>query len=210
LIVAPECEGWPADIAGVFVCHSWNATEERRELRLIYIPSEPDVPLISIIPLNYTTLAEALEAWRVETIRDVHGLDVEATEELLARSRAAVTRVIGLVLYLCAENAELRALDDPGRPVRQVADRGLSERHREILVGYRTGPLLAQRRRSAAAVGTGRSVEPHLRRAHWHHYWVGAVDEGDRRLELSWINPTLVGGSPVRARVRDVGTATGA
>lgn len=92
----------------------------------------------------------------------------------------------------------------------QAADRGLCERHREILVGYRTGPLLAQRRRSAGPVRTGRSVEPHLRWAHWHHYWVGIVDEGDRRLELRWINPTLAGGSPVRARVRDVVTATGA
>ena len=39
------------------------------------------------------------------------------------------------------------------------------------------------------AVGTGRSVRPHVRRAHWHHYWVG---EGRTRLEVRWIEPTFV------------------
>jgi hypothetical protein len=28
-----------------------------------------------------------------------------------------------------------------------------------------------------------------VRRAHWHHYWVG---EGRNRLEVRWIEPTLV------------------
>ena len=211
LIVAPEFEEWPREIAGAFVCHSWNAIKERRELRVIYIPNAPDTLLISIIPLNCSTLAEALEAWRIETVEDApeDGADVEATEELLARSRQAVSRVIGLVLYLCAENAELRALDDPGRPIRQTSAAPVAQRPREILVGYRTGPLLARRRTGTTASGTGRGVEPHLRRAHWHHYWVGAAEESERHLELRWLNPTLVGGRPIRPRVRDVGTALG-
>ena len=35
----------------------------------------------------------------------------------------------------------------------------------------------------------GRTVRPHVRRAHWHHYWVG---EGRTRLEVRWIEPTFV------------------
>lgn len=37
--------------------------------------------------------------------------------------------------------------------------------------------------------GSSHSVRPHVRRAHWHHYWVG---EGHTRLEVRWIEPTLV------------------
>lgn len=37
--------------------------------------------------------------------------------------------------------------------------------------------------------GSSHSVRPHVRRAHWHHYWVG---EGRTRLEVRWIEPTLV------------------
>lgn len=41
----------------------------------------------------------------------------------------------------------------------------------------------------STATGTGRTVRPHVRRAHWHHYWVG---EGQTRLEVRWIEPTFV------------------
>lgn len=41
----------------------------------------------------------------------------------------------------------------------------------------------------STATGTGRTVRPHVRRAHWHHYWVG---EGRTRLEVRWIEPTFV------------------
>lgn len=41
----------------------------------------------------------------------------------------------------------------------------------------------------STAIGTGRTVRPHVRRAHWHHYWVG---EGRTRLEVRWIEPTFV------------------
>ena len=41
----------------------------------------------------------------------------------------------------------------------------------------------------STAAGTGRTVRPHVRRTHWHHYWVG---EGRTRLEVRWIEPTFV------------------
>ena len=33
---------------------------------------------------------------------------------------------------------------------------------------------------------------PHIRRAHWHHYWVGNKDSIDRHLELRWIEPMII------------------
>lgn len=33
------------------------------------------------------------------------------------------------------------------------------------------------------------TVRPHVRRAHWHHYWVG---KGRTTLEVRWIEPVLV------------------
>ena len=43
---------------------------------------------------------------------------------------------------------------------------------------------------------TGKSKAPHSRRGHWHHYWVGKKDSGERRLILKWIAPTFVNGTP--------------
>lgn len=64
-------------------------------------------------------------------------------------------------------------------------------------VGYVIGKSFEQQMRSANATcaesfshcGSSHSVRPHVRRAHWHHYWVG---EGRNRLEVRWIEPTLV------------------
>lgn len=35
---------------------------------------------------------------------------------------------------------------------------------------------------------------PHVRKAHWHHYWTGARSSLDRTLILKWIAPTYVNG----------------
>ena len=31
----------------------------------------------------------------------------------------------------------------------------------------------------------------HVRRAHWHHYWIGKQD-GERRLVLKWVAPSYI------------------
>ena len=55
---------------------------------------------------------------------------------------------------------------------------------------------------------TGRTVRPHLRRAHWHTYWTGARSEPSP--EVRWIHPVTVHGdkaSAERATVIDVDPA---
>lgn len=77
-------------------------------------------------------------------------------------------------------------------------------------VGYRVGALLrkgaAARYRSSAADGeSGRTVIPHLRRAHWHHYWTGPKSDPEKReLVVRWIHPVLVGGKETIPTVRPV------
>ena len=202
-IVAPGCDGWPDTYDGFFAMVSWNADLSRRELRLVFLPSQPDVPQISIIPLNFETLGDALGAWYKETL-DLDLEDPLASAGAIKKGQDAAAKVIGFVLYLCAENAEFRPVDDTHRPVRQPEHPAIRHRPRQIDVGYRVGPLLARQRQAAAATGHGAGVSPHLRRAHWHHYWTRPDPEGDKVLELRWLQPTLVLGRPSTPRVRDL------
>lgn len=39
---------------------------------------------------------------------------------------------------------------------------------------------------------TGKEMPPHLRRAHWHHYWVGAKNDPNRHMILKWLDPIFV------------------
>lgn len=41
---------------------------------------------------------------------------------------------------------------------------------------------------NSTRTGTGASKKPHVRKGHWHHYWVGKRNSPNRRLILKWIN----------------------
>ena len=61
--------------------------------------------------------------------------------------------------------------------------------------GFRLGAALrvaAAEHASASGDGTGHRVAPHLRRAHWHHFWAGSESRDDRHLRLHWVSPIRV------------------
>lgn len=41
-------------------------------------------------------------------------------------------------------------------------------------------------------IGEGKSKAPHIRRAHWHHYWKGKRNGEKRELIMRWIEPTFI------------------
>ena len=65
-------------------------------------------------------------------------------------------------------------------------------------VGYRLGAALRQalsehHPEECASTGTHGSPRPHVRRAHWHTFWVGHRDLPEsRRAILRWLHPILV------------------
>ena len=101
--------------------------------------------------------------------------------------------------YLASKNAEIKEVKIPKekRPV-LVSKPGATPKKVNVKtynVGFVIGKSFEMQLVSGAeyqkstATGTGRTVRPHVRRAHWHHYWVG---EGRTRLEVRWIEPTFV------------------
>lgn len=62
-------------------------------------------------------------------------------------------------------------------------------------VGVRFATALRKSYQQAGhATGTSRKKRPHVRRAHWHGYWVGPRNDPEKRhLELRWLPPILVG-----------------
>lgn len=103
-----------------------------------------------------------------------------------------INLVANAVAYLCSKNADIVPSYKP------TVKRANPKKKRSLAtwsdVGYRIGADLRayKRAKSGRSEWQGGSVRPHMRRAHWHHYWTGPRD-GDRELELRWIAPTLVG-----------------
>ena len=140
---------------------------------------------------------------------------------LLAHRKSFVERVVSLLLYLCSTNAEIRdpkaSSRAPGLAKSHIDRHGRSRWYaaRDATIwetGTRLGAALdaaKARSTSKTSAPTGRTVRPHVRRAHWHHVWIGPRDEPEKRKrELKWWNPILVnfgdGEEPDAATIRTV------
>lgn len=60
-------------------------------------------------------------------------------------------------------------------------------------VGLRIGAAFVLAKKSSSGSGgdgSSSSVRPHIRRAHWHSFWVG--QRGEQTISLRWLPPILV------------------
>jgi hypothetical protein len=108
--------------------------------------------------------------------------------------RPMLRRIISVLLYLCATNADLRPL--PAAATRRAVQgtRMAAKPPRAFQVGYVVGAgLRAWRRRQAAGTRADELPtslrRPHIRRAHPHLYWTG---EGRKIPRVRWLFPIRV------------------
>lgn len=160
------------------------------------------------VPLGAESVSDA--AARVVSEDAEAGWGEGAGADVLA---GCVGQAMALLLYVCAENADVRVAYAPPaggrgrRPGRRTCPDTIHE------VGAQVGRALGESRRAHVASrgdATGRTVAPHVRAAHWQHYWVGPRKgrtdgrHGDR-LVLRWVAPTLVGTGDVTETVHEAG-----
>lgn len=115
--------------------------------------------------------------------------------------------LVSLVLYICSVTADFSHYT-LGRPAPVPTRRGPRifppEKPVIIPTGAETGALLRASRGGSRQYSQnlpgGKRVAPHIRRAHWHSYWVGKP----RRPEIRWMRPILVNTDVAKARVRQV------
>ena len=104
------------------------------------------------------------------------------------------------VLYLCSENAEIEQDPVNRQMYRHPTPGFVKNKPREVLLleaGKKTGALIhafKQKKRGNDSAGSGIPVKksPHVRRAHWHHYWVGKMNTDQRRLVVKWVAPAYI------------------
>ncbi len=86
----------------------------------------------------------------------------------------------------------------PANRVRMSGQVDIAKETRIWTVGERIGASIRKYHNEQAqqskgeAIGTHASPRPHMRRAHWHHFWTGPKT-GERKLILRWLPPIPVG-----------------
>ena len=205
-IEAPPNGLWPNELAGAFVHLEYDTLSGARELR-IYGDPVGDIG-DTVIPLHIhgnstveemlaTTLRVAEETARSFNV-DVDTFQLPGSfsqhQDLLDQIKTWITPIVSCIMYLCTNDADIieaTTVHQKNRTQNPLA------RARQKDVGFRIGAALrSTKTRSQDAAPhepTGRHVTPHLRRAHWHHFWTGSLkDPSQRELIVKWIPPVPV------------------
>lgn len=205
----PEPE-YESDIelpAGFFVYIEHDVNTGRKELRIYYITHSGNPMtqyIIHLIPggtINDGIDAAIKEIRRQQRQNFIFSQAANIGAEFLEKSRELTIQAVQYVLYICAENADIQENESQAKIYRKP-DRTL-DRLREIRkwdVGVKTGIILraAEKHRTEKEKSNPTKEyeprqyknRPHIRRAHWHHFWTGSGD--DKKLILRWINSTIV------------------
>lgn len=194
------------------------------ELRLLLDFGDGQLSFTMPFDLTHLTLSSSLRASRDRLVQMLRGVAESADIESISRAdlleySSRITPLVSSVLYLCSENADIRSQADgsavPKQPSPRRTRKGVrffpAQQPTEWDVGYRIGEALQHLRTASrtAECDAGeihsRQISPHIRRAHWHSYWVGPLREADeRRVTVKWIPPVAVNVSadPPRPVVR--------
>lgn len=180
---------------GFFAWMEYDVPSRTPELRLLYLMQD-GVTVSSPVILSGGTLMDSTEALiesarkRAEQVPDMLMPEVDCWPE-----EPDLVASINMVLYLCSTEPDIPA-EGELRQRRTYNPDGAPKRAATLDVGTRIGAAL---RKAAAVQSTEHSgvssghasPVPHIRRAHWHHFWAGPRD-GDRSLVVHWLPPIPV------------------
>ncbi len=132
------------------------------------------------------------------------GVAYVMSDDVRAIQEHMVSAMLSLLLYLCSEQPDI----DSWAP-KQPAFKYMGSKRRWLAakvvqqwdVGLRLGAALKDARdrseRIEASSDGDISVRPHVRRAHWHSFWVGK--RGEQTISLRWLPPIPVNISTTEA-----------
>lgn len=195
---------------GFFAHLEIGGDSDRSELRFLLDHERGLLPLA--LHLDCASLGEALSgfvahanAHLAQNSPGFRGFGPEVVQQISAEVAGPLLSVL---LYLCAGEPELRATRQPGRMPgfpRAKRDRNgrpympAAKRPEVYETAFRLGAAI---RDAEASPHGGGTVRGHIRRAHWHSYWLGRGE--DKRRELRWLHPVAVNLGTDRPTVRHV------
>lgn len=113
--------------------------------------------------------------------------------------------ILQSLLYLCSYEPDIRESMVSKQRYRNAKSKAKKNKNgnsplpeREYKVGERFGEAFRKWTKgclgqSSGSTGTGSKKRPHLRRAHWHRYWIGKRDSEERELIIRWVSECFCG-----------------
>ncbi|UOG50900.1 AcrVA2 family anti-CRISPR protein [Leptospira noguchii] len=106
-------------------------------------------------------------------------------------------KIIPLILYINSENSEITGnypYTEYKKRTKEKMEVGISLEPNSNITIWEVGKNFSQslrlHNRNIKEEIKENSKSPHIRRSHWHHYWVGSGE--NRRLTLQWLSPIFI------------------
>ena len=123
--------------------------------------------------------------------------DIQQDRYFINDYKMRISRDIQLVLYLCASNADIEENPEQSK-IYRFSNGIIKDKYREIKiydVGYKLFDEIdtlkeVEKEPKKHSNSVGASKSPHIRKAHWHHYWVGK--ENEKSKILKWLHPMFI------------------
>lgn len=119
-------------------------------------------------------------------------------EQEYERNSFVLRAALVVAMYVCSANAEIHCANPPARPVK-VSKKpfAASSTVTRYEVGYRIGAAIKGYNVTTHISTGGHSgsiakMQPHIRRAHFHSFWVGRLGTPTRLLRVKWLPPIPV------------------
>lgn len=210
---------------GVWIHLEEDYNTKRLELRMLYIDS---VDFVCPLSLHLTDVdSQTGEITESTTIYDAWGKSMNEISKYASTStleelndiqdtyHQLLAQTIQLLLYILADNADIKQNPSQRKKYKKPGTKNNVSEVRQWDLGSKifysrrknkTVRAVSQDETDSEEVTSGHGVakRPHSRRAHWHHFWVGAKGTTERRLVLRWVNPMVINASKVKNS--DLGT----
>lgn len=195
-----EVEGKSYD--GFFAGLDQSDNREQIILRLHFVALENMRVLPFLLPLGDWSLETAVAITNDQQRRALEKMNIEMTGEYTRVPDKGLHEALNLLLYVCSYGLDENKVYDYGgarypQPVKvKHGNWRLFPPPRPAIhkLGIEIGEEARSFNERSCAPRPHASPRPHIRRAHWHGYWRGPLNDQDkRRFSLKWLPPFMVG-----------------
>lgn len=163
---------------------------------------------LKIGPGISATIEEMIDIYMDDTGNKFYPPDPEVFKNPLVKNivqndlKNLLPRIFSLLIHLCAENSEIRSTNGKDNPAKIISLKNTKNGLRYFPpnqptvweTAWRIGASIRSYREKTSTSHEnelGEKKRPHIRRAHWHSYWIGALN-GERSIRIKWLPPIPV------------------
>lgn len=205
------------DMDGFFVHFESDTNTGELELRFLIVLKDGDIFPIPFHLIEGGTIADGINASfekANENQRMLHTNKYEI-DDAKDYARDLCCKLLQLVLYVCSKNKEMVEDSVQKKITRQPKSfQFIKDKYREVQrwnFGEKSGDFIRKfykthdfeeevKKKNETNITNnpkrsktnGTPKRPHLRKAHWHHYWIGSDNKENRTLELKWMAPMFI------------------